>query len=781
MFSWWQRHPDLAIVLSLAAVALALMAPYILQPEVLAWPRSDLGTDFLNYRWAHVYWLRHALAEHGQVPLWRRSTMGGEPVIGNPAVMLFYPPQLIVALLPLPILSGFALLTALHLWIAGVGSYCLLHGAIGTRRLAALVAAVAMLLAPRLISNAVGDLGLAYAMCWVPFCLAWAKLALDRAHLSWAILAGMGLAFQFLIHVHIFFYTAWTIGLMFLYGAAAAFVRRVSGRARTSLGALGRRWLAQLGLLALMAVVCAGLVAFELLPFITYLPHLSRASLTLAEGGRYALPPVMLLSAVMPSPPKFPEWELYVGLLPLALLFLSVHHPRRGETVFWMGLAIFAILFSLGTTTPLFAFLFTFVPGFSWLRVPARMWWLAAVAATTLTGLAVDALAMPSLCRRWGRRWRGWMVVSGWALALTTVVGRYVTRHPGNPDWLLGFAGVLGLALGVGGVLMWAEGNIRYRTFGALLVVALLLDLLPVDVAYIAPLAVDRAFEMPAIGHTLLAARGRTPFRVYAVRGEVPYHVAVAEGLEVIDGINSFQFASYVRLVAEASGCALSGFAASVPSCLTNEISDTAYLDAVPDPALLGLLNVRYVVTPLPLDAPAWVQRDTAPGEYLYENLLVQPRAFAVRNVEVLGDEEALWRRLSQIDVSTVALVSAKDARHRSWPAAQEPFHVPADLVTSQPNRIVVDVVVNDGDALLVFSEVWTPGWQAFDNGVPVEVLRVDGALRGVLLSASTASDGAHRVVLRFVPPAFAWGLGISAVAVLACTVLLWAERSIRP
>jgi hypothetical protein len=777
VIAWWRQRPDLLVGIGMSVVCLSLMSPYLFRADVLVWTRSGLGTDVLNYRWAHVYGLRQSLQQYNQIPLWRGSTMGGEPMIGNPSVMLFYPPQLLVALLPIPIMPSFALLTACHLWLAGMGSYVLMRQAVGVRRLPALVAALAMMLTPRLSSNVVGDIGLGYAMCWVPFCLAWARLALDRRRLSWAILAAMGLAFQFLIHVHIFFYTAWAIGLYYLYQVVADVI---ATRSRPGLWrAMGRRWLLQCGLLALTALACAGLVAFELLPFATYLPHTSRESMTLAEANRYALPLTTFLTSLMPSPLKFPEWELYIGLMPILLAPLAVRHKNRRELAFWIGLALFAVLFSLGSATPLFSFLFYYVPGFRWLRVPARMWFLSTVATTTLSGLAADALAdlaggESDLRRQWGQRWQNWLLFAGWILGLGTIASRWITRQAGELDWLLGFVGALGLASGIGGLLMWVKGRIQYTTLGALLIGALLLDLLPVDVAYMMPMPVARAFEMPDIGRYLLErARAGEPFRTYAVRGEIPYHIAAKEGLEVADGLNSFQFAPYVNLIKTASGCALPGFAASVPPCLTNEVSATAYREATPDAALLGLLNVRYVVTPLPLEGPEWVLLDAAQGERLYENLRVLPRAFAVGHVQAIEDGPDLWQRLSQIDVSTTALVGADETRHPRQALPQSPFHVPARWITHRPNEIVVELDM-PGDGLLVLSEVWTPGWRAADNGEPTGVIRVDGGLRGVYLDA-----GVHRVTLRFLPRTLIWGLGISALTTLAClSAWVWDRHS---
>jgi hypothetical protein len=337
LLSWWRRHPDLSALLFLALMALLLMSPYLFRPEVIVWPRSALGTDLLNYRWAHVFHLRQSLQRDGQIPLWRPSTLGGEPMIGNPAVMLAYPLQLLMALLPIPVFAGFAWLTALHLWIAGVGIWVLVRHTLGLGRLASLLSALAMTLTPRLSSYAVGDVGIDYALCWVPLTLAWASLALQRRRLLWVILVGIGLAAQYLLHIQVCFYALWVLGLLIAYHALlAAWTTRSTEGWRGLLREVRR----SVWPLALALPVFAGLVAFQLLPSIGFLPHLSRASMSLSRADAYALPPVLLVSALFPCPLRFTEWELYVGLLPLLLIPWAAVHPRRDQAAFWFGIAL---------------------------------------------------------------------------------------------------------------------------------------------------------------------------------------------------------------------------------------------------------------------------------------------------------------------------------------------------------------------------------------------------------------------------------------------------------
>ena len=74
-----------------------------------------------------------------------------------------------------------------------------------------------------------------------------------------------------------------------------------------------------------------------------------------------------------------------------------------------------------------------------------------------------------------------------------------------------------------------------------------------------------------------------------------------------------------------------------------------------------------------------------------------------------------------------------------------------------------------DSERLAVFSEIYYPnGWHATVDGQPLELLRVDWALRAALLPA-----GEHEVVMTFLPDSYRIGARVSAIASIALLVLL--------
>src|SRR3954469_15245013 len=120
MTQFIKRHPNVSIAVFLLIVDILLFSPYLTQPDSLMWPRSGLNTDMLTYNWPAVQFFREAVRETGQLPLWQNTSAGGQPMIGNPAIRVFYPPQLVMSLLPIPILLGYALLNVFHFWLAGI-------------------------------------------------------------------------------------------------------------------------------------------------------------------------------------------------------------------------------------------------------------------------------------------------------------------------------------------------------------------------------------------------------------------------------------------------------------------------------------------------------------------------------------------------------------------------------------------------------------------------------------------------------------------------------------
>ena len=160
----------------------------------------------------------------------------------------------------------------------------------------------------------------------------------------------------------------------------------------------------------------------------------------------------------------------------------------------------------------------------------------------------------------------------------------------------------------------------------------------------------------------------------------------------------------------------------------------------------------------------------------LFENETVLPRAFLVRRVRRVAPE-GLLEQLKYVDPAEEALIT--DPVPPGWPT-RIPLvgSLPSVRVAEySPHRVRLETTV-DEPVLLILSDTYAPGWQAWDNGRPVTILRADHALRGVALG-----PGSHVVEFRYRQPAFWLGLAISGTTVLGLALggaLTWRRRARR-
>jgi hypothetical protein len=237
----------------------------------------------------------------------------------------------------------------------------------------------------------------------------------------------------------------------------------------------------------------------------------------------------------------------------------------------------------------------------------------------------------------------------------------------------------------------------------------------------------------------------------------------VAAGIQNASGIDPFQLKRYADFMQLASGLPCPAYAASIPPFYTAEVDCGDYRQARPNLALLGLLNVAYLAAPFPLsEAGPPLRQDSGPV-YLYRNERTLPRAFVVHRVEVVADERQILSALSTLEPDKLALAEGGPG----LPPGLPDDYQAASVTSYSPGRIVVQANI-DSPGLLVLSEVWAPGWHAFDNERELQLYRVDYTLSGVYLDA-----GRHSVEFIYSPAAFYWGSRISIISWLILAIYL--------
>jgi hypothetical protein len=187
----------------------------------------------------------------------------------------------------------------------------------------------------------------------------------------------------------------------------------------------------------------------------------------------------------------------------------------------------------------------------------------------------------------------------------------------------------------------------------------------------------------------------------------------------------------------------------------------------LPELKRLGMLNVRYLLTERDLSGDgrlALLGQSGSVRLYGVGGAEALPRAWLTFRAEVVTAEDEA-QHLAQLDLSRVTLLP-----HPPPLPLGGDGHGTATIEERGVSSLSVRV---DADAvgLLVLSEVYYPGWRAWVDGRPTEVLRANSVLRAVAVP-----PGHHQVVLRYRPRSFTTGAIVTLLSLACLAALTGAE-----
>jgi hypothetical protein len=675
-------------------------------------------SDLLVSHWPNAVYLRRAIQEWGQLPLWNSAILSGAPFAADPLSGMFYPPNWLAVLLPVSL--GFNLLFWLHLAFAGLGMWKFLR-AKGVGMAGALLGGLAFSGCPKLIGHiGLGHVGLVSAVCWTPWVLLGVHRLVDelaggaRRWIREAALAGCLLGVVFLADPR------WSLPCALL--ALAYGLRRVA-HSRSEGGA---RWLQALGAGATAGAFSLALAAVLALPLWELTRLSMRAALSGAEQAALSLPAARLAGIWLPDLGGYAEWLTSPGVAVLFLAILAAVGAAPGW-VFWGSVAVVGLILSLGDQTPLYPLLARLVPGVGLLRIPSRMLFICNFALAALAGLGADRLLEGEIAPKAIRRLRlGLAAALAFAL-LVAAAAAFLAQPPGADlrPAALGLAALAILAFA------WAVVGLRWRQLGWRLAAAwgllLLIDLGWIGGTLIQARSLERSLDQGRQAVEWILDQEDDEQRVFSPSYSIPQHTAAAGGLELADGVNPLQLTGYRDFMAMATGFIPSGYSVTLPPYPSGDPSQDWGADL--DGEHLGLLNVVWVVSAYPLESPMLIEESTIEGQYLYRNAAARPRAWIEPDS---GEAEAPWLAVEAL----------------GW----------------TPNRIAIRAA---GPGLLVLSEIDYPGWRVEVDGEPAELQTVHEVLRAVDLPA-----GEHQVVFSFCPWTLFTGAAFSLLALAALIYL---------
>ena len=149
---------------------------------------------------------------------------------------------------------------------------------------------------------------------------------------------------------------------------------------------------------------------------------------------------------------------------------------------------------------------------------------------------------------------------------------------------------------------------------------------------------------------------------------------------------------------------------------------------------VLNMLNTRYFIFPLEGGQTVPIQ-----NPYVYGN------AWFVDQISYVDNANAELETVGKLNLRHQAVADAKFKTQLGEAAVQDTASV-VTITSYEPNRLKYDVNTGKG-GVLVFSEIYYPGWTATVDGQPAELGRVNYILRAIHLQ-----PGKHQVELAFFP-----------------------------
>jgi hypothetical protein len=584
-----------------------------LGPDSLPFPPGADFSDAVTSHWSNALFLRQAVLTDHAWPLWRPLIMSGQPFAANPLNKVWYPPQWLVFLLP-PVLY-LNLLTWLHLMIAGAGAWAWSR-LTGLRAWPAALVSLGYAFGPRLIASVgAGHLDLVYAAAWYPWML-WAAHRLAqpvparRSEIWLAVFA----ALCFLADVRMCAYA---------YAVTAAYLiwrwtQLPYHRSRVVLRGLGARVL-------VAALLAVGLTAVQWVPLLLYRSELSRNNIRLEDAAINSLSAGQWFGLLIGNHGGSWETLIYVGISTLALAVVALLMRPRALG-FWGVILLVIMLYAMGDQFIVWTALNRLIPALRWWRVPPRVWLAAALILPYLAGWGAQLLAETPPDGRAARLSTVALLGGG------TVCGVFSTITLSSQLELTAVLGIFALPLTALVMLLAIFHKARAHTIMMLFVLVVVADVLWIDRTLVEGRHKREWLDPYRELAEYLKDDGVT--RVYSPSYSLPQQAAAYWEIPQFDGVDPFQFTSYVDAAEAATGVHASGYSITIPAYERDKTSDdekeeterdilaTANRDAPIHSEKLAQWLVSHVVSAFEIDAQG-LELETRIGDvYVYRNTL---------------------------------------------------------------------------------------------------------------------------------------------------------------
>jgi hypothetical protein len=681
----------------------------------------------------------------GSLPLWNPYLLGGTPFLANPQSSLFYPPNVLYYILPLP--AAWTLCLMLRVFLCGV------FMTLFTRRIG---------------GSKKGSIfsGLAFTLCgfmtgwqgqpmddsatWLPL-MCYAVLCLETQRSArWIALAAFAFAMPILAgHPE-------TTAHVTLVASAIAVVTWISSRFRFQFA-----WR-----FAVSGILAGALASIQIIPTLEWLKQMPGALDT-----RWPTLPLHQALAwvsrdIFRSPNSagilIPVATAYIGMITLLCAPFGLLHRAKKHSLFLAILTMVALAIAYGFE-PVHSFV-SHVPVLAGLKND-RMVLLASFGIAGLAGLGISVLEK-EFDRVQRNRFAGLALLMIASATVFVLVYKLRLATGTRIDFMQrpSFSRAM-LIISILPLLLRLYGGLSASSFSTITFAVLAFDLVSFSYGYTGFAARDDIFPQTSIFQFLARNADPATWRVLQIEGAYPPNASIMYGLASADGYE-------VRLTPWHLA-----FSLDYNENLENGIAFTGRRLLEFNDRRLDMLNVKYVV--VPNGSPEFAHLKSALRFSLayndgytaaFENKTVLPRAFIVpaKGVTPLGkiDNQLGFFRNSALNPQQKFTVSQLPAVLEE-PAEEAGSGLPLTRSVEIEGNHANDIELRASTpetSVLVLSQTYYPGWKALVDGRRTDVFQVDLSLTGVRIP-----PGVHDVQVFFRPTSFQVG----AVLSIASTMVL--------
>ncbi|MEA3307932.1 MAG: YfhO family protein [Chloroflexota bacterium] len=727
----WKRDALVAVIFLVVALCYfwRFITPNAADRAVFI--RSDFNLQYYP-------WLKFVFEEwrQGSIPLWNPYLNGGQPGLADIQLGALYPPNLlffgglILTRQPFTPLA-LELIIILHIWMTTFFTYLLACRITGSRW-GGVAAAIIFGFSSYLVGFAI--VTVLQVITWLPLLLLLLDRAWESQRLQDYLLVGVAFALAALAgHPQWFIYTVYAILFFYL-------CRMLEQ------GGSWRPLLLRWGRLALSLGFGLALAAAQLLPTLEMFLHSHRSAELNYNYAAQGLPLAQLPGLILAD--GISSSLFFVGGVALLLAVAGVRLAwQKGRL--WLALGVVALLLAFGGNTVVHSFCYLALPGCSFIREQYRVFYLVVLAVAVLAGLGVARLTQEgpkSGALRDLRRIALWGLAAAGAAIILLQIG--INPVEGGADELLSGFGLLFvvLALFSGLLTLYREEQISPVRFQLLLAALLALEIFSPTWQSVLRDAPEGGIFPTTELVAMIQAENQLEFSRLSSESLLPGgpNSAIVYGLQDVLGYTPLRLQQRVEF--EEAGLSEAKF--------------------------FGLLNVRHLLTQRDLSADGRFKLLAQDGElrlYRFGGSAYLPRAYIIHQADVASSEDVWLAVAANNPREVVTLVQPVPLE---LPGTATECQDAVRVTGYQPSSIQTEMS-SSCDSLLVFSEVFYPGWRAWVDGEETRIYRANGLFRALALPAGT-----HQIELRFIPRTFWIGVGISGLALLAGIAwFCWSSR----